>query len=977
MVDIVVRYLINAGINKYLAYAIAYLGVTAVTSWAMRALSPKQDFDTNTGLLANTRQATAPQEIVYGEIRKGGVVTFIESTGDTNQYLHQIICLAGHEVNAIGDIYINDEVVTWDSSTGLVTTSKWQDADGNSKIRIRKHLGADNQTADSDLVSETSVTSDFKGEGIAYLYVRMEYDQSVFAEGIPLFTAKVQGKKVYDPRTSSSGYSANAALCIRDYLVSAYGLDNTGVTNDTVFQAAANTCDEDVTLSGGGTEDRYAINGVVRLDRTPSDILGDMMTACAGTLFWGQGNWQLKVGEYTSPVKTLTLDDFRSGISLETKHSRRDNFNIVRGTFIDASTDFIQTDYPEIRSSTFIANDNSIESALDLSLPFTTSSAMAQRLAKMTLFRAREEMTLTADFGLNAFNVQVGDIIGITNSRYGFSAKDFEVVGWKFKNDSDGGELAVSLTLRETSSSAFSWSAEESAITSNDSTLTSALGSITPSNIAVADFGDIQTDGSFITQVKVSWTAAANKFISHYEVRYKVTSKSDYLHSQTDADETSLVISGLQSGTQYNVEVRGVTASGRYSAWVAASAHTVGGDTTAPSPVTSLSATGGIQSVTLDWTAPTTEVGGNTLYDLKGYNIYRSTSNSQPANAIAFVNADKYVDGGLSASTTYYYWVVAIDHTNNSSTVVASGAVTTQATPTDGADGADGADGVNGTNGTNGADGADGATGDTVISGKVFYTVLQSSAPNTPTASSYNVSTASFSGLSSDWSLTQPSVDITDTSVREWSSNFTVTIDGSTNAQTLVFTSPSGAIQVTTDLESDNYVAGSSGWHIERDTGNAEFQNATIRGTLNATDITAGTLNIARFPELGQAESTVFNTGSISRNGTPATVSVSFNGVKTGANVIVIASVGGNASNVASPFLRVTPTSTNVTLDSTSYLDIAALEGSSTTKEYYAVMMTGSTSSTSGSIGFSIQLRGNDAGTGSAYGVLSALILSG
>ena len=80
---------------------------------------------------------------------------------------------------------------------------------------------------------------------------------------------------------------------------------------------------------------------------------------------------------------------------------------------------------------------------------------MAQRLAKMTLFRAREQMTLTADFGMEAFEVQVGDVIGITNARYGFSNKDFEVVGWKFGNDNDDGALTVGLTLRETSSSAF------------------------------------------------------------------------------------------------------------------------------------------------------------------------------------------------------------------------------------------------------------------------------------------------------------------------------------------------------------------------------------------------------------------------------------------------------------------------------------------------------------------------------------------
>ena len=43
-------------------------------------------------------------------------------------------------------------------------------------------------------------------------------------------------------------------------------------------------------------------------------------------------------------------------------------------------------------------------------------------------------------------------------------------------------------------------------------------------------------------------------------------------------------------------------------------------------------------------------------------------------------------------------------------------------------------------------------------------------------------------------------------------------------------------------IRSSNYVTGSSGWIINSD-GSAEFQNATIRGSLNASDMTTGTLD--------------------------------------------------------------------------------------------------------------------------------------
>ena len=817
------------------ATAVGYIAIGLVASWAMKSLAPKMDFGSagSGGTLVNAVSAAAPQEIVYGKVRKGGIVTYREATGDDNDFLHQIITLAGHEVNSIGDIYINDEIYQVNSD-GYVTDQRYDEAtaayvtddkwgyDSNtstSKILIKKFLGADNQNVYTTLSAltdgpewqnkDTGDDTNFKGQGIACMYMRLEYDQDVFADGLPIFTAMVEGKKVYDPRNSTTAYSANAALCIRDYLTQKYGLQGTGDVNDTSFSAAANTCDESVTLSGSGTEARYEMNGIVRLDQTPSNILGDFMTACAGSLFWGQGEWHLKVGEYTSSVKTFTLDDLRGGISLDTKHSRRDNFNIVRGTFNDADQGYITADYPEIRSNTFIADDNNIESPLDLTLPYTTSSSCAQRLAKMTLFRAREQMTFVADFSLEAFQVECGDIVALTIDRYGWSAKEFEVVGWKFKNSSDAGDMRVTLTLRETSSAAFSWSAEESDIKSNDTTLTDPRNGLTVSNLSVTDKGNIQEDGTFIGQALVQWTKGTNKFLNNYEIQYKDVNESVYLTSEVPASESSVIIGPLETGTQYNIRVRGVTIQGVRGSWTAAAPYTHGGDTTAPSPVTGLSATGGPKIVTLDWTAPTTNSDTTTLYDLKGYNIYRATTNSQPASPIAFSGSDKYVDGGLGVNTQYYYWVTALDFTGNESTAVASGAVTTDAQ----------------------ASGVD--TDTRIYSGRIFYQTLQAAAPTAPTTSNFtfNVSSEVLTTLQTGWSHSQTSVANSSLEVKEWSVPYSVVVDADDNVDSISFGTLSGAFQITDTIESDNFSAGSAGWQLNSD-GTAEFSAAVIRDTL-------------------------------------------------------------------------------------------------------------------------------------------------
>ena len=894
--------------------------------------------------------------------------------------------------------------------------------------------------------------TNFKGEGIACLYVRLEYDQDVFAEGIPLFTAVVQGKKVLDPRNSSTAFSANAALCIQDYLSEKYGLDNTAYINSTSFSAAANTCDENVNLSGSGTEKRYEINGVIDLSRTPRDILSDMMTACAGTLFWGQGAWHLKVGEYTSSVKTFTLDDLRSEINLDTRASARDNFNIVRGMFNDASQDYLLLDYPERRSTTFIAEDAGLENALDFPLPLTTSHRAAQRLAKMTLFKSREQMVVSADFSLEALEVECGDTIALTVARYGWSAKEFEVISWKLYNGQDAGDLKVHLVLKEVSSAVYNWSAEESELAANNSTLTSSISGLTPSNVSVTDKGTVQRDGTFVGQALVQWTKATNKFLNHYEIEWKPTTESSYQRSEIESDESSAVIGPLEVGTQYNVRIRGVTVSDVRGSWVSASAYTHGGDTTAPSPASSLTATGGAKLITLDWTAPTTQVGGGTLYDLKGYNIYRATTNSIPGSPIAFSASDKFTDTALSVNTQYYYWIKAVDFTGNESTAVTANATTDAA--------------------SSGVD-----TDTRIFSGILYYTTLQASAPNAPANDSgtFSVSGGNFSAPPTGWSHSQSTVSNTSFSEKEWTVPYTVEVDVNGSVDSIIYGTPNGAFQITDTIESSNFSQGSAGWRIKED-GTAEFAAAAIRdtltvgqipnltsskitdlanvatsgaysdlsgtpnlsgyattsqlnskttvyyqssqpsgsagdlwfntsqgkyyhfngsswqqasieadsivssyvyaGTINAGNITAGTLSVDRMPQLGQANSTTFN-NSLTRNGTAASITVAFSGVKSGAKLVCIMALGGNAGNVASPYGLVTPTGSSVSLASTSSTNISFKEGGTATREYYPVLSTGTTTSTSGSVGFTVQLRGNDSGGGYAYGTVSALILSG
>lgn len=326
-----------------------------------------------------------------------------------------------------------------------------------------------------------------------------------------------------------------------------------------------------------------------------------MMTSLAGNLFWGQGKWVLLAGKYNASVETFTLDDVRGDITVETKQSRRDNFNVVRGKFISAADDYVEADYPEIKSTTFITDDAGFENALDLGLPLTTSHTMAQRLAKMVLFRAREQTTVQANFSMRAFDVMVGDVVSLTFDRYGYINKEFEVIGWNFKNSPDSGGQTVGLTLRETSQAAFDWNAEEADLKANDSTLPSLGYGLSISNLGITQATTIASDGTFVVRATATWNEAQTIYLDHYVVRWKQGTE-EYSESTTTGE--AFEFGPLIDSQSYTFEVRAVSEQLVTGPYISTT-FTAQADTTAPGLPTSISVDAGFRQNVIQWINPT------------------------------------------------------------------------------------------------------------------------------------------------------------------------------------------------------------------------------------------------------------------------------------------------------------------------------------------------------------------------------------
>jgi len=320
----------------------------------MKALIPKPSISgSNRGYQTNSIGPAQDHQIIYGKMKVGGAIVFDEGTGTNNKHLHRVIAVAGHEIQSFDEIYVNDEVVTLNSEGFVTAPSKYvketitqvftgyNPSTGAAtyvpvttydySVRIKTHNGSPDQTADSDLVSESNSkwTNEHRLRGIAYMYARLSFDADIFPNGIPVITAVVKGKKLYDPRTGSTAWSDNPALCLRDYLTSKYGLEeNTVNIDDTLVSSAANICDQTNTLA---STTRYICNGAFTTASTPYDMLSELLKSMGGSMWYAQGKWRMKPAYWTAPVMDLNEDDLRSSISVGTRHSRRDNFNVIKG----------------------------------------------------------------------------------------------------------------------------------------------------------------------------------------------------------------------------------------------------------------------------------------------------------------------------------------------------------------------------------------------------------------------------------------------------------------------------------------------------------------------------------------------------------------------------------------------------------------------------------------------------------------------
>lgn len=517
--------------------------------------------------LANVANTTGKRQLVLGRCRVGGDVFFRGSVGAHNEKFVMAVAIAGHEIDAVEQVWFNDQAITLDaggwvqtapfarttretrtiySATNMPAPEAPPEAipgtvmrfDGvpengenmgigqttyqvdvtTSYARVRWMLGTADQTAHPQLVADfpTLWTAEHRARGVAYLVVELFYDETAFPSGVPAVSATVRGARCFDPRTGTTVFTENPAIQARHVLLHPYfgKRSSLSATEDARIIAAANACDVPHNY-GAGAVPLYRSAYVCEFGTAARDVLDDLAQAMGGQWAHAAGEFHIRAGVYTAPVMSLTAADLATTtrteegsqssqpVAISTHRARVDKLNSITPVVWDAAQGYQRTPLTPLAPPALAAADGAVLSQ-EVDMPAVFYGQQAQHIAGISLRDARDPLIISAPFTLRAWPLELFDTVAITMPRYGWTAKPFTVLGRTLNADG-----RVELTLKETAAAIYQ---PDATFVPSGYAQNTALPD--PWNIAApvlypAESGTahllLQADGTVVSRVRVSW----------------------------------------------------------------------------------------------------------------------------------------------------------------------------------------------------------------------------------------------------------------------------------------------------------------------------------------------------------------------------------------------------------------------------------------------------------------------------------------
>jgi hypothetical protein len=477
--------------TTFLGSALLAVGAGAILSGVASAFVSKPSA-AQLGRLQLSFNPGASRKIVFGTTAMATDLIYAEPSGTDQLDLNYVIVLAAHKVTSVDSIYLDDKLF-WTAAGGLQG-----DFAGFGGVAVREEGSAANALN----VGTGSVwtSANCRLTGCAYIYVQLyrkgsnKKSESPFAGGVTT-SWKIVGKgiPVYDPRRDSTrGGSGshradnqatwqfadgatelgqNPALQALTFLLGwrigsqvsvgvGYPVDRIDYAD---WIAAANVCDESVSLSSGSHR-RYETAGLFSDEDSPRDVLASLLIHMNAELRDVNGKLGVRVATYdfSGTLPAFTADDVLGAYSWSGFSALTETFDVVRGNYTDPTTASLYQEAAYTQEATG-SSDIPGRRVLNLDLPLCQDPIRAQRIARQVLRRELFRSTFTADFGPRMWAYKVGDVINFSFPLLGISNIPFRIVSQSVKviADEEGAQAFCPTTLQVEDASIYIWTSTD------------------------------------------------------------------------------------------------------------------------------------------------------------------------------------------------------------------------------------------------------------------------------------------------------------------------------------------------------------------------------------------------------------------------------------------------------------------------------------------------------------------------------------
>lgn len=409
--------------------------------------------------------------------------------------------------------------------------------------------------------------------GICYSVVKIIAGKT---PGFPNITATIKGRKIYDPRNTTTTWSNNPALCLADFITNTtYGMDKT-VNYDSVG-IVANDCD----VLAGGIEKLRQLDLCIDTVQSVNSWLDTLRTYAGCWVVPDGNNFKLVSDKPGVPIASFshTAGNIQDIGSLK-KRGVQNTPTVMMLTYRDISSKPDRDGLAVVRAAG-VENGTVRRRESSISLPGITRYSQAvreatERLNKLLL----NDLTFTLSVFDEGLALEVGDIITVSHP-IGITDKPMRILGIS------GESGRYTLDLIEYDYSVYA-SFVTDAPTYADTSLDNPITPPAVTSVSMVEEVFQQQNGTYSSRWRVTWVDDNEYSYTDY-YRAELWGEGKLIYRSDVTQDFEWPTPAIQEGINYTAKVANVSTLGILSDYTTTSKVALGKQS-APGNVTSMSA---------------------------------------------------------------------------------------------------------------------------------------------------------------------------------------------------------------------------------------------------------------------------------------------------------------------------------------------------------------------------------------------------